>query len=183
MITWASQKVSKYFVFSERPFWNRPQSSPTKKKFLWFLTYSVGFVEELCLLDSHYLRSPWRLKLSLLWNSTKISTKNTKNCKKLFFDLPDLAKSATNKNSSANFIKRHLLGAANKNHMQNLDNFGKNLLNYRDKCRCLDNPNKDICSKKIQVSENRKIFFQKKCHFSWNLSSKIRLYRSQGLFF
>ena len=28
----------------------------------------------------------------------------------------------------------------------------------------------------------RKIFFQKKSHFSWNLSCKIRLYRSGGLY-
>ena len=29
----------------------------------------------------------------------------------------------------------------------------------------------------------RNFFFQKKCHFSWNLSCKIRLYRSGGLYF
>ena len=73
-----------------------------------------------------------------------------------------------------------MLDALNKNHMQKIRLFGRNLLNYKDKCRCLDSPNLVICSKKIQVSE---IFFLKKCHFSWNLSCKILLIRSGGLYF
>ena len=42
---------------------------------------------------------------------------------KLFFDLPDLAKSASKKISGANFIKRHLFSAASKNHMQTINQF------------------------------------------------------------